>query len=131
VTSSVIPYVCDQFAMARMSRATYALLVSLLPAMATVIGILVLGQIPSWPEAAGVALVIAESRSTPTESSRREPYPQPMEPAHGRRLSRLALTLWIAVPALVAVMVWGDPAAAQAYSAFVAVSAAALVLARR
>ncbi|HSE80963.1 MAG TPA: hypothetical protein VLA87_04595 [Gaiellaceae bacterium] len=28
-----------------------------------------------------------------------------MEPAHGRRLSRLALTLWIAVPALVAVMV--------------------------
>lgn len=54
-----------------------------------------------------------------------------MEPAHGRRLSRLALTLWIAVPALVAVMVWGDPTAAQAYSAFVAVSAAAVVVARR
>jgi hypothetical protein len=53
-----------------------------------------------------------------------------MEPAHGRRLSRLALTLWIAVPALVAVMVWGDPAAARAYSAFVALSAASLVLAR-
>ena len=31
VTSSVIPYVCDQLAMARMPRATYALLVSLLP----------------------------------------------------------------------------------------------------
>jgi inner membrane transporter RhtA len=59
VTSSVIPYVCDQLAMARMPRATYALLVSLLPATATVIGILVLGQIPTWPEAAGVALVIA------------------------------------------------------------------------
>jgi inner membrane transporter RhtA len=59
VTSSVIPYVCDQLAMARMPRATYALLVSLLPATATFIGILVLGQIPSWPEAAGVALVIA------------------------------------------------------------------------
>ena len=58
VTSSVIPYVCDQLAMARMPRATYALLVSLLPATATVIGILVLGQIPTWPEAAGVALVI-------------------------------------------------------------------------
>ena len=59
VTSSVIPYVCDQLAMARMPRATYALLVSLLPATATVIGILVLGQIPTLPEAAGVAFVIA------------------------------------------------------------------------
>ncbi|MGH3011648.1 MAG: EamA family transporter [Gaiellaceae bacterium] len=59
VTSSVIPYVCDQLAMARMPRATYALLVSLLPATATVIGIVVLSQVPSWTEAAGVALVVA------------------------------------------------------------------------
>ena len=58
VTSSVIPYVCDQLAMARMPRATYALLVSLLPATATVIGIVVLGQIPSGLEVAGVALVV-------------------------------------------------------------------------
>ena len=71
------------------------------------------------------------SPSTATRSSRPEAYPQPMEPAHGRRLSRLALTLWIAVPALVAVMVWGDPAAARAYFAFVAVSAAALLATRR
>ena len=58
VTSSVIPYVCDQLAMARMPRATYALLVSLLPATATVIGIVVLGQVPTAVEAAGVALVV-------------------------------------------------------------------------
>jgi inner membrane transporter RhtA len=58
VASSVIPYVCDQLAMARMPRATYALLVSLLPATATVIGILVLGQVPSAVEVAGVALVV-------------------------------------------------------------------------
>jgi inner membrane transporter RhtA len=57
--SSVIPYVTDQLAMRRLPRATYALLVSLLPATATVIGILVLGQLPSVAEAAGVALVIA------------------------------------------------------------------------
>ena len=31
ITSSVIPYVCDQPAMARMRRETYALLVSLSP----------------------------------------------------------------------------------------------------
>ncbi len=58
ITSSVIPYVFDQLAMARMRRATYALLVSLLPATATVIGIVVLGQVPSLVELVGVALVV-------------------------------------------------------------------------
>ena len=59
VSSSVIPYVCDQMAMARLTRATYALLVSLLPATATVIGVVVLAQVPTLLEIAGVALVIA------------------------------------------------------------------------
>jgi inner membrane transporter RhtA len=59
VSSSVIPYVTDQLAMARMARSTYALMVALLPATATVIGIIVLAQLPSAVEAAGVALVIA------------------------------------------------------------------------
>jgi inner membrane transporter RhtA len=58
VTSSVIPYVCDQLAMARMKRSTYALMVSLLPATATVVGVVVLAQIPSAIELAGVALVV-------------------------------------------------------------------------
>jgi inner membrane transporter RhtA len=58
IASSVIPYVTDQLAMARLERATYALLVSLLPATATVIGVLVLGQIPTAVEVAGVALVV-------------------------------------------------------------------------
>jgi inner membrane transporter RhtA len=58
VASSVIPYVTDQLAMARMRRATYALLVSLLPATATVVGVIVLAQVPTWLEIAGVALVI-------------------------------------------------------------------------
>ena len=59
VSSSVIPYVFDQLALRKLARATYALMVSLLPATATVIGIVVLAQIPSPTEAAGVALVIA------------------------------------------------------------------------
>ncbi len=42
----------DQLAMARLTRGTYALMVSLLPATATVIGIVVLVQIPSLPEVA-------------------------------------------------------------------------------
>jgi inner membrane transporter RhtA len=58
ITSSVIPYVCDQLAMARMQRSTYALLVSVLPATATVIGIVVLAQIPHPVEVVGVGLVM-------------------------------------------------------------------------
>jgi inner membrane transporter RhtA len=58
ICSSVIPYVCDQLAMARLSRATYALLVSLLPATATLIGLIVLTQVPSPAEVAGVGLVV-------------------------------------------------------------------------
>jgi inner membrane transporter RhtA len=58
ISSSVIPYVCDQLAMKRLRRATYALLVSLLPATATVIGLVVLAQVPTAPEIAGVALVV-------------------------------------------------------------------------
>lgn len=58
ISSSVIPYVCDQLAMERLPRATYALMVSLLPATATAIGILVLTQIPTVPEIVGIGLVI-------------------------------------------------------------------------
>jgi inner membrane transporter RhtA len=59
ISSSVIPYVFDQLAMARLPRATYALMVSLLPATAAVIGVLILGQVPTAQEAIGVILVIA------------------------------------------------------------------------
>jgi len=58
VSSSVIPYVTDQLALARLRRATYALMVSLLPAVATVIGVVVLAQVPSGAQVAGVALVM-------------------------------------------------------------------------
>lgn len=57
ICSSVIPYVCDQLAMARLSRSTFALLLALLPASATVIGIVVLRQIPTLIELVGIVLV--------------------------------------------------------------------------
>jgi inner membrane transporter RhtA len=59
VASSVVPYVFDQLAMARLSRAGYSLMVALLPATATVIGVIVLAQVPTRVEALGVALVVA------------------------------------------------------------------------
>ncbi|MFI6344504.1 EamA family transporter [Streptomyces sp. NPDC050560] len=59
VCSSVIPYVCDQLAMARVARSGFALMLALLPATALVVGVVVLGQVPGPLEALGVALVIA------------------------------------------------------------------------
>ena len=58
ICSSVIPYVTDQLAMARLPRATFALFLSILPASAALIGILVLRQIPAPIEGAGILLVI-------------------------------------------------------------------------
>jgi inner membrane transporter RhtA len=58
VSSSVIPYVCDQLAMARLPRATFALLLSLLPATALVVGMIVLRQLPTATEGLGFAAVV-------------------------------------------------------------------------
>ena len=58
ISSSVIPYVTDQLAMARLPRATFALFLSILPATAAAIGFLVLNQAPTMAELAGIALVI-------------------------------------------------------------------------
>jgi inner membrane transporter RhtA len=77
VTSSVIPYVCDQLAMARLRRETYSLMVSLLPATATVVGLIVLGQTPSARQLAGVSLVVV------AVALHRE---RQLEPAPGRPL---------------------------------------------
>jgi inner membrane transporter RhtA len=58
ISSSVIPYVCDQLAMARLPRASFSLMLSLLPATAAVIGIVVLRQIPTLSQVAGIGLVV-------------------------------------------------------------------------
>ncbi len=73
--SSVIPYVADQLALARLPRATYALLVSLLPATATVIGVVVLAQVPSLAETLGVALVVDRRRRPPAGAAARAAQP--------------------------------------------------------
>lgn len=86
VCSSVIPYVSDQLAMERLPRATYALLVSLLPATATVVGVLVLAQVPSARELAGVALVVvavAVHREAPAEATAASPSASSSAPTDG------------------------------------------------
>jgi inner membrane transporter RhtA len=49
--------VTDQLAMARLRRNTFALMLSILPAVATVIGIVVLTQVPTIQELTGIALI--------------------------------------------------------------------------
>jgi inner membrane transporter RhtA len=58
VCSSVIPYVADQLAMARLPRATFSLMLALLPVFATVIGAIVLRQIPTVQDVSGITLVV-------------------------------------------------------------------------
>jgi inner membrane transporter RhtA len=73
VCSSVIPYITDQLAMARLPRATFALMLALLPMFATLIGALVLRQIPTARDLAGVLLVVAGvavHRSPPAPAAR-------------------------------------------------------------
>ena len=59
ICSSVIPYISDQLAMSRLPRASFALLLALLPATATIIAAIVLAQIPSLSDIFGVLLVMA------------------------------------------------------------------------
>ena len=58
VCSSVVPYVADQLAMARLARATFSLMLALLPVFATVIGAIVLRQLPTVQDVAGITLVV-------------------------------------------------------------------------
>ena len=82
VCSSVIPYVCDQLAMSRLPRASFALMLALLPATATLVGIIVLKQIPSLRDTVGVALVMAGvAVHRPAE---REPRKPPASLTNGR-----------------------------------------------
>lgn len=59
ICSSVIPYVTDQLAMTRLPRETFALMLSLLPAFAIIIGAVVLGQVPTPIEIVGVLLIMS------------------------------------------------------------------------
>jgi inner membrane transporter RhtA len=57
ICSSVIPYVIDQVVMARLRRASFALMLSILPASAAVIGAIVLSQLPTTQDLTGIAMV--------------------------------------------------------------------------
>jgi inner membrane transporter RhtA len=85
VCSSVIPYVTDQLAMARLPRATFSLMLALLPATAAVIGLIVLGQVPTVRDLTGIGLVILGVALHRDPPRREDPYAaRPNLGAHDR-----------------------------------------------
>jgi inner membrane transporter RhtA len=57
--SSVVPYVLDQVVLRRVGQGRFAVLLALLPVTATLVGLVVLAQVPGPLEAVGIAAVIA------------------------------------------------------------------------
>ena len=94
VCSSVIPYVTDQLAMARLPRATFSLMLALLPATAAVIGLIVLGQVPTpamldlFPHSRGSASSVSRCTAT-RRDARTHPWPW-RPPSEGTRRSAKA-----------------------------------------
>jgi inner membrane transporter RhtA len=80
ICSTVVPYVADQWAMSRLPRASYALMLALLPVTATICGLVLLGQVPEHLELVGIGLVgAAVALHRPRESG---------VPRDGREVSR-------------------------------------------
>ena len=78
--SSVLPYTLELLALRRLPASTFAILMSLEPAVAATAGFLILGQSLSATEAAAIALVIAASMgAVRTQVGRAKVPPLPAE----------------------------------------------------
>jgi inner membrane transporter RhtA len=75
--SNALPYGIDQIVLARLPRERFALLLALLPVTATIIGLVSLGQRPTWPEVAGIAVIIGALTLSRRESAIGEPPAEP------------------------------------------------------
>ncbi|GAA4402363.1 DMT family transporter [Fodinibacter luteus] len=75
VLSSVLPYSLELLALRRLSAKVFGILLSLEPAAAALAGLVVLGQVLSATQLAGMALVVAASALVLGLGARREPDP--------------------------------------------------------
>lgn len=77
VLSTVVPYTLDQVVLRRVGRASFALLLALLPVTATMIGLIVLGQVPSMMESLGIlAVVIGVALRSRDQEARAKAVPE-------------------------------------------------------
>jgi inner membrane transporter RhtA len=75
--STVIPYALDQLVFVQIGSAKFALLLALLPVTATLIGVVVLRQIPTLLEVTGIALVVVALLLSARESPDSQPETPP------------------------------------------------------
>ena len=75
--STAIPYALDQLVFVQLGSAKFALLLALLPVTATLIGVVVLGQIPTLPELTGIGLVVIALLLSTRESADSQPETPP------------------------------------------------------
>ena len=76
VLSSVIPYVLDQVVLRRLGQARFAVLLALLPATATLVGLVGLGQRPGLLEGIGILAVILAVTLRSRDGDEPPPEPQ-------------------------------------------------------
>ena len=55
----MIPFALEMLALRRLTRAAFGTLMSLEPAIALAVGLVLLGQMPGWAPAVGIGLVVA------------------------------------------------------------------------
>jgi inner membrane transporter RhtA len=77
--ASVIPWTLELTAMRRMTGATYAILVSLEPAVAAMMGAVLIGQGLSITDTAAIGLVVAASAGSSRTSAGSPPVPGEIE----------------------------------------------------
>jgi len=75
VLSSVIPYAIEQVVLRRVSAATFAVLLAMLPATAAIVGAVVLRQLPTPAEVAGLLAVSGAIALTSTPTPTPTPTP--------------------------------------------------------
>ncbi len=82
VLSSVVPYAIEQVVLRRVTAATFAVLLAMLPATAALVGAVALRQWPHGWEVAGLAcvslaIVLTATRRAPARQPEPEPGPEP------------------------------------------------------
>jgi inner membrane transporter RhtA len=76
----VVPFALELLALRRLTTAAFGTLMSLEPAFAVVIGLVLLGQVPGWAPLAGIAFVVAAGIGAERTGAREAPQPDPRRP---------------------------------------------------
>ncbi|MEU4221466.1 EamA family transporter [Actinoplanes sp. NPDC026623] len=74
----VVPFILELLALRRLTAAAFGTLMSLEPAFALVIGLVLLGQVPGWAPVAGVAFVVAAGIGAERTGARDDHVPEPV-----------------------------------------------------